>query len=135
MRSAPALSRFEPYEVTMVTSTFVIGVAGALLLNRVPPAAERVIPTWGLYVFFVALALTSAAVLLGIAMGTARGLQLQRSGSIALAGLCFAFTAWTFSAAGLTAYRSVIFLTMITTAALWQSRRIHRALRPRKDPQ
>lgn len=132
MGTAPVLSRFEPYEVTMVFTTFLIGTTGAVLLPTVPPSAERVIPTWGLYLFFVLLALTSLVVLTGIALGTVTGLQIQRSGSLALAGLNFTFSAWTLSAAGIAAYRSVIFLFMIMIASLWQARRIHRALRPRR---
>lgn len=132
MNHAPKLSRFEPYEVTANAGLFILGSFGAAVLHTVPPAAERVIPTWGLYLFFVMLALTSAVTLLGIIDDTVAGMNLRRGASIATAGLCVSFTGWTLSAAGITAYRSVIFLLTITVASLWQALRIHRALRPRR---
>lgn len=132
MCGAPAMSRSDPYELCLLSGLFVIGSVGASILHRVPPSAERIIPTWGVYLFFVTLALSSAAVLIGMALGTVGGLWLRYGGSIALAGLCGAFSAWTLSASGIAAYRSVIFLGVIMIAALWQSRRIFRALRPRK---
>jgi hypothetical protein len=133
MPDAPKLSRFEPYEVVMTSGTLVIGVLGASLLPVVPPSAERVLPTWALYVFFVALFLSSLTVLTGIVKGTVGGLNLQRGGSIALGSLCGAFSAWTLSASGMAAYRSVILLLVIMIAAFWSAIRIHRALRPRRN--
>lgn len=132
MQDAPVLSRFEPYEVTILGGVFVMSSTGAALLHRVPPSAERVLPTWGLYLLFVSMAVTSAVALYGIWRGTVSGLNLQRGGSIAMAGLCGSFAAWTLSATGIAGFRLVIFLLMVMVAASWQAARIHRALRPRK---
>lgn len=133
MTEPPKLSRYEPYEVTVLVAVFGVGGFGAALLHRIPPSAERVLPTWGLYVLFVTMALAALTTLTGIFLDTIAGLNLRRGGSIAMAGLCAAFAVWTLSAAGVAAYRSVIFLGMVTIAALWQALRVHRALRPRRN--
>lgn len=129
--SAPiVIPRPDPLTVLVPVWLAFWGVVGAALYASQPSATTASIPTAAAYVFFGGLVVTSAALLLGMWLRSAHGLQIKLGANVAQGLLCLVYAGWTMQALGLT--RSIVFVSLMTTicvACFWQARRLNAVLR------
>ena len=115
--------RPDPLTVLVPVWSAFWGVIGAATLDVSKPGATEGIPVWGVYGFFVGLAMTSAWVIVSMALGR---LRWQVGGWIALGSWCFVYLTWTVQALGLIRPLVVVsFLMTICVASYWQARRLN----------
>lgn len=131
----------EPFEVCLTTFFLAWGSMSLLALNRVSGSSARIIPAWGIYLFFAALVVGCAVTLFGVGEVRFRqdlfGLEIERAGLTLLGGLCIAYSLWTLAAAGSRAASFVLIVGGVWTASGWRIWRISsdlKAVDRRKKP-
>lgn len=122
-----------PFEVCFTAFFLAWGSVSLLALSEVSGSSARIIPAWGIYLFFGCLSAGCAATLLGI--GQVRflqnlfGLEVERAGLVLLGGLCLAYSLWTVGAAGPRAATFVFIVGGAWTGAAWRIWQITRDLK------
>lgn len=125
------IPRPDPLTVLVPVWSAFWGVFGAVTLNTSKPSATGGIPVWGVYGFFIGLALTSLWVIGSMILGR---LRWQVGAWIALGSWCFIYVTWTVQSLGLVRPAVVVsFLTMICGASYWQARRLNAWLSQPRD--
>lgn len=118
----------EPFQVCLMAYFLAWGGVSLLALNRISGSSSRIIPVWGVYLFFSCLVVGCALTLAGIAAVRFRqnlfGLEIERAGLSALAGLLIAYSLWTLAAAGPRATGFVLIVGGVWSAAVWRIWRI-----------
>lgn len=134
MRTAPiVIPRPDPLTVLVPAWCVLWGVGGAVLYASAPPATTGGIPAVGVYIFFIGLALTGAALLLGMWRRDIRGLRIKLGANVALGSLCLTYSAWAVQALGFTRpFLVVSLLLTIGAASFWQARRLNAVLNPKE---
>jgi hypothetical protein len=114
----------QPFEVCLTALLMTWGAVSLLALAKVSGSSARIIPAWGIYLFFGCLTAGCALALFGVAMvrfrQNLRGLEIERAGLTLLGGLCFAYSLWTLAAAGPRALSFVLVVGGVWTAAVWR---------------
>lgn len=124
-----------PDPLTLLVPTWAVfwGVVGALQLHNAPPASTEAVPAFAAYVFFVGLAVTSAALLLGMALRSVRGVKIKLGANVTLGLLCLVYAGWAVQALGIA--RPIVlvsWLLTISVASFWQARRLNAVLNPKE---
>lgn len=133
MNAAPILiPRPDPLTVLVPVWSAFWGVVGAATLGLSKPATTEGIPAWGVYAFFIVLAVLSLWVLIGMRRRPRIGMEL--GGWVALGSWCSIYVGWAFQAFGPVRPLVVVsFLTMICVASFWQAWRLNAWLSQAKE--
>lgn len=123
----------EPFQTAILIAFALWGLTSLATLHNVTNTTTRTLPTWGLYLFFAGLTVSSGITLVGVVWQTWLkefiGFYIERAGLVALAGLCGAYSVWALAASGARAIAFALILTAIGTASLVRIRRIRTDLR------
>lgn len=123
----------EPFQVCLMGFFLVWGAVSLLALSKISGSSSRIIPAWGVYVFFACLVIGCALTLIGVGIVRFRenlvGLDIERAALIGLVGLLLCYSLWTFAAAGPRAMGFVLIVGGVWTAAIWRVLRITADLR------
>lgn len=123
----------EPFQTAILVAFALWGLTSLATLHSVSTSTTRTLPTWGIYLFFAGLAVSSVTALVGIVYQVWRkefvGFYVERAGLVALTGLCGAYSVWALAASGARAIAFALILTAIGTASLVRIRRIRADLR------
>lgn len=123
----------EPFQAAILVAFALWGLTSLATLHRVSTSTTRTLPTWGIYLFFAGLAVSSITALVGIVYQVWRkefiGFYIERAGLVALAGLCVAYSVWALAASGARAVAFALILTAIGAASLVRIRQIGSDLR------
>src|SRR5687767_14293835 len=125
------IPRPDPLTVLMPVWCVLWGVVGAVSYHTAPPASTNSIPAFGVYTFFIGLALCGLALLLGMWLRSVAGLKIKLGANVALGSLCLIYSGWSMQALGLVRpFVLVSFLLTICAASFWQARRLNAVLNP-----
>lgn len=123
----------EPFQTAILVAFALWGLVSLATLHSVSTTTTRTLPTWGIYLFFVGLTVSSVTALMGVVYQVWQkefvGFYIERSGLVALAGLCGAYSVWALAASGARAIAFALILTSIGLASLVRIRRIRSDLR------
>jgi hypothetical protein len=110
------------------------GVFGTATLATSRPASTSGIPTWGVYAFFIGLAVSCSLVLIGMWLRSINGVRIKLGANAALGSLCLCYAVWSVTALGIVrSFVLVSFLMTICVASFWQAHRLNDVLRPKEE--
>lgn len=123
----------EPFQTAILIAFALWGLTSLATLHNVTNPTTRTLPTWGLYLFFAGLTVSSGTTLVGVVWQTWLkefiGFYIERAGLVALAGLCGAYSVWALAASGARAIAFALILTGIGVASLVRIRQIRTDLK------
>lgn len=129
MVAAPiVLPRPDPLTVLVPVWGALWGVVGAATAFFAPADVSAAIPRWGVYGFFVSLAITSAATLLTLRPKHVRGVRVNIWAWISLGSVCLTYSGWAVQAFGLRGHVVISLLSTIGMSSFWQAWRLNSAL-------
>lgn len=127
MNAAPiVLPRPDPLTVLVPAWGAFWGVVGAATLGALRPATTAGVPLWGVYAFFIGLALTSLWVLGSMWL---RRIGWLIGGWVALGSWSSIYIGWAIQALGLLRPMVVVsWLFVVCVASFWQALRLNAVL-------
>lgn len=122
------IPRPDPLTVLVPVWGVLWGVVGAATAVLAPADVSAAIPDWGVYGFFVSLAITSALTLATLWPRHVRAVRWNLRAWLALGSVSLTYSGWATQAFGFRGYVVISLLFVIAVASFWQARRLNVAL-------